>query len=132
MSIVNTGFYAFFALLFFMLVLFYPLYNALNKKYAKYLYPNAKPDILISFDSTVDIGDLKIKGKNFNYNTLEPKFLKANSLEKLNVVFETDYQIDDEMHKYMKANKTECALKVYESHELLEYPKYILDAIKTE
>ncbi|WP_185218055.1 ATP-dependent nuclease [Sphingobacterium mizutaii] len=99
--------------------------NALNKKYENYIGDNIKPNIKICFDSTVDNGTLP----DFNYNTLEPKFLKANSLGKLNTVFGTAYQNDDELHKYMKANKTECALKVFETQEALEYPQYILDAI---
>ena len=99
--------------------------DALNKKYENYIGNNIKPNIKICFDSTVDNGTLP----DFNYNTLEPKFLKANSLGKLNTIFGTAYQNDDELHKYMKANKTECALKVFETQEALEYPQYILDAI---
>ncbi|SUJ27202.1 chromosome segregation protein [Sphingobacterium spiritivorum] len=102
--------------------------NALNKKYENYIGNNAKQNIKICFDSTVDNGALQ----DFNYNTLEPKLLKANNLEKLNKVFGTAYQSDDELHKYMKANKTECALKVFETQEALEYPQYILDAINFE
>lgn len=99
--------------------------DALNKKYENYIGNNTKPNIKICFDATVDNGALQ----DFNYNTLEPKFLKANSLEKLNRVFGTAYQSDDELHKYMKTNKTECALKVFETQEDLQYPQYILDAI---
>jgi len=33
------------------------------------------------------------------------------------------------LHKYMKANKTECALKVFETKEEISFPRYILDAI---
>jgi putative ATP-dependent endonuclease of OLD family len=99
---------------------------ALNKKYESYLGSNAKQNIKICFDSTIDTGVLQ----DFNYNTLEPKFLKANSLEILNKVLGTNYSMTDELHKFMKANKTECALKVFESKETFQFPKYILDAIE--
>jgi putative ATP-dependent endonuclease of the OLD family len=101
--------------------------DALNKKYENYLGGNAKPNIEICFDSTIDIGAVP----DFNYNTLEPKFLKANSLETINKVLGTTYQSEDDLHKYMKANKTECALKIFETKEVLKFPQYILDAIKT-
>ncbi|TDO28148.1 ATP-dependent nuclease [Sediminibacterium goheungense] len=99
---------------------------AVKNKYKNYLDDNAKQNIKICFDSEVDSGDMQ----DFNYNTLEPKFLKANSRELLNKVFGKTYQTDDEIRKYMKANKTECALKIFETQEKLNFPQYILDAIK--
>ncbi len=99
--------------------------EALKRKYENYIGNNIKPNIKIFFDSTIDNGALQ----EFNYNTLEPKFLRANNLEKLNTVFGTTYQSNDDLHRYMKSNKTECALKVFETEEILEYPQYILDAI---
>lgn len=102
--------------------------EALNKKYENYLGDKARQNIKICFDSTIDSGELQ----DFNYNTLEPKFLKANSRELLNKIFKTAYQTDDELRKYMKANKTECALKVFETQETLNFPQYILDAIKPD
>jgi len=100
--------------------------NALEKKYENYIKNDENQDIKICFDSTIDNGELE----KFNYNTLEPKFLKANSLEKLNTIFGTNYQTNDEMHKYMKENKTECAFKIFETNETVSYPQYILDAIE--
>jgi putative ATP-dependent endonuclease of OLD family len=102
--------------------------EALNKKYENYLGDKAKPSIKICFDSTIDSGEIQ----DFNYNTLEPKFLKANSRELMNKVFGTTYQSDDELRKYMKANKTECALKILETQKELNFPQYILDAIKAD
>lgn len=102
--------------------------EALNKKYGDYLGNNAKQNIKICFDSMIDSGGLK----DFNYNTLEPKILKANSRDVLNKIFGTNYQSDDELQKYMKSNKTECALKVFETTETIIFPQYILDAIKPD
>ena len=102
--------------------------NALKTKYKSYLGDNAKQNIKICFDSDVDTGNLQ----DFNYNTLEPKLLKVNSLETLNKIFGTTYRSDDELLKYMKANKTKCALKVFETAETIKFPQYILDAIKAD
>lgn len=106
--------------------------EAIKNKYEKYLGDNAKPQIQICFDHTVDSGELVIgKGKRpFNYNTLEPKLLKVNKLKKLNTIFGTDYKMDDEMHKYMKNQKTECALKIFDTDESIIFPEYILQAIR--
>jgi len=105
--------------------------EAVNKKYEKYLGENTKAHIQICFDRIVDKGGLVLKnGSSFNYNTLEPKLLKANGLKKLNEIFGTDYKEIDDMHKYMKSNKTECALKIFETEELIVFPVYLLEAIK--
>ena len=85
--------------------------------------------ISLCFDKTIDSGALEISGKKFNYNTLEPKILKANNLELLNKIFETNLKTEDKMHKYMKNNKTNCALKIFDTAESLKFPQYILDAL---
>ena len=47
------------------------------------------------------------------YPTLEPQLLKTNSLEKLNQVLGTDFESQAELLAYMKKNKTDCALKLF-------------------
>jgi len=105
--------------------------GAVQTKYQNYLGTNAKSNIAICFDTMVDSGTLVIgtKNKPFNYNTLEPKILKENGRDKMNTILGTAYTNDDDLHKYMKANKTECALKVFETKEEISFPRYILDAI---
>jgi len=102
---------------------------ALKKKYESYLGDNNKESIKICFDEILDSGDLIIGEKKFNYNTLEPKILKNNSLAELNTIFGTSYTENDDMHRYMKANKTECAIKIFDSSKFVNFPQYILDAI---
>jgi putative ATP-dependent endonuclease of OLD family len=104
---------------------------AVQTKYVNYIGANVKANIVICFDSTVDSGALVIGAKNkpFNYNTLEPKILKENGRAKMNTILGTAYANDDDLHKYMKANKTECALKIFETTEEIKFPQYILDAI---
>lgn len=105
---------------------------AIKEKYENYLGENKKEFIEILFDENEDTGSLKI-GKSqrpFNYNTLEPKLVKENSLEKLNTILGTSYQSVDKLHKYMKTNKTKCALAIFETEEEIKFPKYVLDAIQ--
>ena len=104
---------------------------AVQKKYLDYIGAKSKPNIAICFDSTIDSGTLLIGSKNkpFNYNTLEPKFLKENGRDKVNTILGTTFTNDDDLHKHMKTNKTECALKIFETSEEMKFPQYILDAI---
>ncbi len=102
--------------------------EAVKKKYKNYLGENAKHNIKICFDSSVDSGDIQ----DFNYNTLEPKLLNVNSRDILNDIFETNYQNDDDLLKYMKSNKTECALRIFDTDNSINFPDYILDAIKAD
>ncbi len=102
---------------------------ALEKKYENFIGDKTKANIKICYDNAIDTGTLEIGNKKFNYNTLEPKILKENGLEKMNKIFGTSYTTVDEMYRYMKANKTECALKIFETSEETTFPKYILDAI---
>lgn len=105
---------------------------ALERKYNDYLGANRKDNIRICYDSVIDTGDLKIGEKSFNYNTLEPKIVKSNSLELLNDILGTEYDDIDALHKYMKKNKTECALKIFDSSATITMPPYILEAITDE
>ena len=103
---------------------------AINKKYENYIGVNQKDYIKICVDDVVDTGTLKIGNNDYNYNTLEPKLLKANGLDKLNRILGTDYTDEDDLRKFMKHNKTECGLKIFESTEQIEIPEYILEAIR--
>lgn len=104
--------------------------EAVREKYKNYLDDKAKPHIIICFNGKADKRELMIGTKPFNYNTLEPEMLKANNLEKLNAILGTSHSTEDKLHKYMKENKTECALKVFDTKEELKFPDYIMEAIK--
>lgn len=99
--------------------------EALNRKYASYLGVNKKTNIDIYFDGNIDTGSLD----GFNYNTLEPKLLKANNLTIFNKIFGTSYATDNLLLSYMKENKTSCALKIFDSSEKVKFPEYICNAI---
>ena len=107
--------------------------DALKEKYSEYQNGNYD-NIKICYDSIVDSGNLKIGEKSYNYNTLEPKIIKANSenLALFNGLFETKYEEVDDLRKYMKRNKTECAIKIFETDREIVFPDYILEAVKDE
>ena len=65
----------------------------------------------------------------YNNNTLEPLLLKYNSQKVLDDIFDETHATSDDLLKYMKANKTECALTLFDSSKAIKYPKYILEAI---
>lgn len=107
--------------------------KGIRKKYAKYLEKETKyPNIKICFDEIEDTGELVLNNKIFNYNTLEPKLLKINNndLDIFNKIFDTQHENIDDMHRYMKNNKTECALKIFDTEQEIKFPQYILDAIE--
>jgi putative ATP-dependent endonuclease of OLD family len=68
-------------------------------------------------------------GATFNYNTLEPKIIKTNTAAKINTVLGKSLS-EDNLHIHMRANKTESALRIFETTEELSVPQYILDAIQ--
>lgn len=108
--------------------------EALEKKYADYINENRKRNIKICYDKTVDSGSLKIGEKPYNYNTLEPKLLKANgnNLTLFNEVLGTSFTTIEELQKYMKHNKTDTALAIFDSTKDIVFPDYILEAIQDE
>ena len=108
--------------------------EALKTKFSDYLGNNQKPNIRICFDETIDTGDLKIGNRNYNYNTLEPKIIKANreDLELFNSLFKTQFEDVDDLRKYMKHHKTECAMAIYDTDKKVTFPDYILEAIRDE
>jgi putative ATP-dependent endonuclease of OLD family len=106
--------------------------SALESKYSNYLGKNKKDYIKIEYDKEVHTNQGSLKAKNggqFNYDTLEPCIFRANSLKLLNSIFNEHKETDDEMIKYMVNNKTECALKVFDTSEEIKFPQYIEDAI---
>lgn len=105
--------------------------DAVKRKYSDYLGANAVDNIKICFDEVVD-PELTIDEKAYNNNTLEPKILKVNNLNKLNNIFGTSCSTDLELKKYMKTNKTECALKIFETEEEIVFPEYIMESIKID
>jgi len=91
--------------------------GALKNKYERYL-DGASPHPRICYDT--DQG----------CPTLEPQLLKANSLSTLNTILGKEFQDDVALLKYMENNKTDCALKMFETAQAWCTPVYIANAIK--
>lgn len=106
--------------------------EALEKKFHDYLGNNSKEYIKIFYDNEIhkNQGNLVAKnGGSFNYDTLEPCIVRANSLNEINNVLEKSFQSDDELIKYMVGNKTDSAIKIFNSEISITYPDYIKKAI---
>jgi predicted DNA binding CopG/RHH family protein len=86
----------------------------LEKKYSNYL---SLEKISIHYDL------------DERFNTLEPQLLKANSLEKMNEVLEKEFENKEELLNFMQSNKTDCALKIFNSPADINFPEYIENAI---
>lgn len=108
--------------------------KALENKYKNYIRENKKENIDICYDSCVDTGNFAVGDKPYNYNTLEPKMLKANAnnISLFNSIFNTNYEKIEDIWKYMQHKKTEVALAIFETSKDIKFPEYILEAIKSE
>lgn len=70
-------------------------------------------------------------GKDKAYRSLEPQICAVNSRQLLNSILDTSHSTDDDLVKYMSnpANKTTCAVAIFESETPIAMPEYINDAI---
>lgn len=94
--------------------------NRIEKKYADYK----------------DCPTVKIfASKEIEFRTLEPQIVKANEsnldvLTRVLWIKMEDYPTGKDIADYMEKNKTESALKIFETSEDISFPKYISDAIE--
>ena len=63
-------------------------------------------------------------------HTLEFQITKINDLGMLNRIFGTTYSDTQALSEYMIKNKTECALKIFETEQAVRLPQYIQDAVE--
>ena len=109
--------------------------EALLNKYKDYIGEHAMPNIKICFDSEIDTKetfsipeDDTTLPKDFNYNTLEPKMLKANGADALKKIF-VGYDTNANILRHMHADKGMTGLAFFKTREVLTYPNYIQEAI---
>jgi putative ATP-dependent endonuclease of the OLD family len=101
---------------------------SIKASYAELIVAGSQ-NIKLCMDEVEDSGDLKKENGNpFNYNTLEPKIVKENGLENMNKVLKKKFGSVDELLQFMSKNKTECALRIFESPVKINFPNYILDS----
>jgi putative ATP-dependent endonuclease of OLD family len=118
--------------------------DSIKNKYFKYIDKKGS-DIFISYDETIDtpneqngnILEKNDKGKKvYNYNTLEPKLVKANNydIELFNNIFNEKFNNVEELLDFMRKKKTECALMISKNTDItkdnFKFPEYINKAIE--
>jgi predicted ATP-dependent endonuclease of OLD family len=89
--------------------------NKIERKYEDYL---SVSNIAICYD------------KDNGAKTLERQIAKYNDLEKMNAIFGSDKKSKDDLIDYMLNNKTDCALKIFDSAIDIIIPDYIKNAIE--
>lgn len=91
---------------------------------------NHATKVVEKYQSYVSLPKIKIYADNDNSApTLEPQIVKCNELATFNVIFETSFADKESMSGYMIENKTECALKLFETEQIFEFPQYVKDAV---
>jgi hypothetical protein len=87
--------------------------DKLKKKYADY-----------------DVGQIGVSyDEDVSCTTLEPQLVKANGLQLVNQILGKSYSTEDELLKHMRDNKTESALKFFETKTAWNVPEYISYAV---
>lgn len=91
---------------------------------------NFEEKVQNKYQEFVEVENITICSDNNNdYPTLEPQIANVNSLAALNTILERTDESIDELLDFMKKNKTECALKFFETNEPFNIPEYISNAI---
>ena len=96
---------------------------------------NYETKIKKKYQAYNNINSIKIcASDNNSLKTLEPQFVEANNNDLANIrsligISVDKYPSKENISGYMESNKTEWALKVFNSEYTYNYPKYILDAI---
>ena len=68
--------------------------------------------------------------KDNNYKTLESQIVKYNEIDHLKKILGIKKDTEKDLLEYMINNKTECALRIFESKTDINIPQYIKDAIE--
>ena len=103
--------------------------SAIKRKYSDYLDDKKQPSIHIFYSAT-EYDDVNIsKDKVPNQNTLEPCIVFSNELAVLQNVFGDKFNCQEDVIHHMISNKTDCALKIFDSKVKISFPKYIEDAV---
>lgn len=56
--------------------------------------------------------------------------LAANGRNMMNAILGTAFDGEEKLMKHMRANKTDCALKIFTSDRNIEFPGYVMAAIE--
>lgn len=82
------------------------------------------------YEGYFDKEKLKIRyDDDINYKTLEPQLLKHNDRTVINEILGKNYDTDEKLLAYMERNKTEVALRFFETAREWTVPSYIEAAL---
>lgn len=92
-------------------------------------------NIQVFFDEVIDNAETlscnrEVIPDGFNFNTLEPKILKENSICTLNIIFNKDLTTNEQVLMYMHRNKSKCALDIFSTNTSISFPEYITKAVE--
>ncbi|MFA5155040.1 MAG: AAA family ATPase [Patescibacteria group bacterium] len=86
-------------------------------------------NVIEKYEAYIGTGRIKVCSSDDNkLNTLEPNIVACNDIAVLNKIFGTKKD-KKALVQYMENNKTDCALKIFESEESINMPDYVNDAI---
>lgn len=103
--------------------------GALEKKYQGYKYVTLAQEDELQVVSYANRLLEKGSMEGINYNTLEAEMYESIGAEMLSKILGKEFKDRDSALKYMEENKTEVALKIFDSVETLSYPEYIMQTI---
>jgi len=82
------------------------------------------------FENYKSVPTIKIcRSEDNSVKTLEPQLVKSSGLQRLNKILDKDFKDEASLSSFMENNKTECALRIFESQEEILFPQYVTDAI---
>ncbi len=92
---------------------------------------NYQNNIVKKYSAFADLAHITICASDDNATpTLEPQLAKVNDLSSLCRVLSKQFRDEESAIDYMTSNKTECALRIFESDVQITFPDYIQDAVK--
>lgn len=87
-------------------------------------------NILDKYTEYVDLPNITVcYDSDNNAHTLEYQIVKCNPIERLKKILNCNYDTKDDLADYMVKNKTECALKFFDSPIDISMPLYIKNSI---
>ena len=106
--------------------------GALEKKYQGYKHVTLAQEDEMQVVSYAKRLLKKGSMEGINYNTLEAEMYESVGAEMLSRILGKEFKDRDSALKYMEGNKTEVALKIFDSVETLSYTEYIMQNIAWE
>lgn len=113
------------------------------KRFLQIIKPLGKPAGVVIDNDDKDPDEVRERFKEFTDNssivihtgersdghTLEPQVVSSAGRAALNRALGKDFQTDESLAAHMKDNKTDVALRIFESEHAITFPEYINDVV---